>query len=605
MAKIIGLGTMKIFENIQNIHTLLEKLPPQITQEHLKIISIQNFVKTPRDASFALVESLDDEIFEDKEAQIRQTYSIALDSAPQNPHFSQNLAFLLTLQNNAQFAKIAFPRGFEVPKNMEAFDALFERVKIAQILQNIILRNLDAQKNLIYERLKSAESPLQSELKFTLIQSKNFVDSADGKLEFEIEGVDCAKNNIISLQMGAKICAYKAPKASKAGRNLKGEFIIPKEKSALPPPTFSDDIKMRETSDGREFFTTKSGFVIFAENHISFSDELSLQNISLKDNYNFLGELSVPARVVISTKDEFSDAVQNGVKILANQIVVNGSVGAGAELVAQRIEVSAQSHKDAILRCKNAKIATHRGTLECESAEIDTLEGGEIIAENISINKANGGEISSSTIKIKEAFFGNIIRFCEKLSIEVLKGGDNKFIFTPVASAKIRTKIEALKDEMDTNIAREAELKAKESALTYKYNKFHQTARDLKVQIADDKAKNRATPDYVLKNYKAFLEIVSALKGAKAQILELNKAQNLIIKSIRESQQCVFSAEFLCKDGWLKYNDVIFELISPKLYQTTTIIKGVGRYHFDEQERRIIHQKTFSASDENIDNQGF
>lgn len=596
---------MKIFENIQNLEVFLEKLPPQITQEHLKIISIQNFVKTPNDASFALVESLDDEIFEDKDAQIKQAYSIALDSAPQNPLFSQNLNFSLTLQSNAQFAEIAFSSGFEVPKNLEAFDALFERVKIAQILQNIILRNLDAQKNLIYENLKSAESPLQSELKFTLIQSKNFIDSADGKLEFEIEGIDCAKNNIISLNAGVKICAYKAPKASKAGRNLRGEFIIPKEKSALLPPTFSDDIKMREIADGREFFTTKSGFVIFAQNHLSFSTELSLQNISLKDNYNFLGDLSAPARIVISTKDEFSDAVQNGVKIRANKIVVNGSVGASAELVAQSIEISAQSHKDTILRCKNAKITTHRGVLECEGAEIDALEGGEIIAENISINKANGGEVSSSAVKIKEVFFGNTIRFCEKLSIEMLKGGDNKFIFTPLASAKIHAKIEALKDEMDKNIAREAELRAKEKALIYKYNKFHKTARDLKAQIADDKAKKRATPDYVLKNYKAFLEIVSALKDTKAQILELNKAQNLIIKSIRESQQCVFSAEFLCKDGWLKYNDVIFELISPKLYQTTTIIKGVGKYHFDTKEKRVIHQKTFSANNENIDNQGF
>lgn len=602
---------MKIFENIQNLSTLLEKLPPQITQERLKIISIQNFVKMPRDASFALIERLDDEIFENKDAQIKQTYSIALDSAnlahlAQNLRNLQNLAnFSLSLQNNAQSLAITFPSGFEVPSEIKDFDLLFERVKIAQILQNVILRNLDAQKNLIYEKLKSVSSPLKSELKFTLAQSKNFIDSADGELAFEIKGVDLNKKNVISLNAGAKICVYKNPKNGIAGRNLKGEFIIPKAKNATLPPTFSEAIKMSENADIREFFTTQSGFVIFEKNHLFFSQELSLQNLVLKDNYNFLGDLNVPARVIVGTKDEFSDAVQNGVEIRANEIIINGSVGASVSLEASKIEISAQTHKDAILRCKSAKIATHKGILECESAEIDSLEGGKITAKKIRANKASSGEILANEAEIKEIFFGNAIRFCDKCSIEVLKGGDNKFIFTPLASAEIATKINALKNEMDENLAREASLKAKESALIYKYNKFHKTAQDLKAQIEANKAKNRTTPDYILKNYKAFLEIVNGLKALKSEIVALNKAQNLIIKSIRECQQCVFSAEFICKDGWLKYNDVIFELISPKLYQTTTIIKGVGKYHFDEQERRVIHQKIFSASDENINNQGF
>ena len=607
---------MKIFENIQNPRTFLENLPAK----RLKILSIQNFVKMPKDASFALVESLSDEIFEDKDAQIKQAYSIAVDSADSTDltddstnmvlaNDSTKNQFSITLKNNAESAEIAFFAGFAVPKNLEAFEALFEHIKIAQISQNIILRNLDAQKNLIYKMLKNAENPqgapLQTELKFTLIKSKNFVDSADGELEFEIGGVDLAGQNVIALNAGDKICAYKPPQTGKAGRNLMGEFVIPKAKNAILPPTFSDAIKMSENAYTREFIATQSGFVIFSKNHLSLSAELRLQNVELRDNYNFLGDLNAPVRVVIGTKDEFLDAVQNGVKITANHIVINGSIGAGVELVAHRIEISAQSHKSAILKCKSAKIATHRGILECESAIIESLEGGEVRAQNIAIHKANGGEITANTIKINEVFFGNAIRFCEKLTIETLKGGDNKIIFTPLASGKNQQKIKSLLNEFEANQTTEQNLKKKENALIYKYNKFHQTAKDLKAQIADDRAKNRTTPDYILKNYKAFLEIVGELKRIKSEILNTNKAQNLIINEIRKHQQCVFNAEFICKNGWLKYNDVIFELISPKLYQTTTIIKGIGKYRFDAQERHIIHQKTFSASDENIDNRGF
>lgn len=590
-----------IFQNVENIPSFIENISikSNIPKEQIfiKILRIKNFIKTLEDKSFELVDEISEEIFEDKGTQIKQTYDVKI-------YKKTKRDFYITLHNNAQSLEITFNQNFEVPKNIDDFEALLQEILALQIMENVVLKDIDSQKNLLYERLKSVESPLKNDLRFILTESKNFVDSKEGELVFEINGIDLSKKNIIALKQGVKICVYKLAINGKAGRNLKGEFITPEAKTSLPPSN-SDEIKKVENDGFYEYFSNKNGFVILADNHFSFNNEINLQNVELKDNYNFLGDLDTDSRIVISTNDEFEDALKNGVSLKANTINISGNLGANTQLEAREINISGQTHKSTMINAKNATINVLRGSLECESANIESLEGGSISSENLTINKANGGEITANTINIIEVFSTNIIKFSTKLIINSLKGGDNKIVFTPLANKQTKQKIESLLKDLEAKQQLEKQLQSKENALIYKYNKFHQTARDLKAQIADDRAKNRKSPDYVIENYKAFLEIVNSLKATKLSLQDNTKEQHYAINTIREYQQNIFSAEFLCKDGWLKYNDVIFELVSPKTYQTKTIIKGIGKYYFDIKQKSIIHQKIFTSENEEINNQGF
>lgn len=591
-----------IFQNIENIPSLLENISikSHIKKEQLfiKILNINNFIKTKDDKSFELIDEISDEIFEDKNIQIKQSYDIKI-YKKKEPQL-----FYITLQNNAQSLDIVFLQGFEVPKNIEDFENLSQQIQSLELMQNVILKDLDAQKNLIYEKLKNVESPLKNDFSFCLMESKNFVDSKDGELDFCVDGIDLTKKNIIALKANTKICAYKLATKGIAGRNLKGEFITPEAKTSLPPSN-GDEIKRVEKNGFYEYISVKNGFVILADNHFSFNNELNLQNVELKDNYNFIGDLDTDTRIIISTNDEFEDALKNGVKLMANEINISGNLGANTQLNANKINISGQTHKSTIIMAKNAIINVLLGNLECDNAKIESLEGGSVCGENIEINKANGGEIIANHININEVFSSAIIKFSTKLIINSLKGGDNKIIFTPLASKQSKEKIQYLMQDLEAKQLLEKQMQSKENALIYQYNKFYQTAKDLKAQIADDKAKKRKSPDYVITNYKAFLEIVNSLKATKIALSNNTKEQNYIINTIREYQQNIFSAEFLCKDGWLKYNDVIFELISPKVYQVKTIIKGIGKYVFDSKEKSIIHQKIFTNNSEKINNQGF
>lgn len=594
---------ISFIQNIDNVGKLLDKISAEKGIERNELVAeihaVKSYVKKQGSEAFEFVEDISDEVFEDKNAQIKQSYDVAIF------HTKEERKFHIEVLHNAEFIDLICKAGFEIPKNITEFETLAFAVIALKAEQGIILRDLDKGKNILYEHLKDLDSPLKSEFRFCILKSKNFIDSKEGKIDFYIDGVDLAKKNIIALKENVKICNYTLAKLGKIGRNLRGEIITPEAKTSLPP-SCSDEIKKNESNGNYEYFSNKNGFVIFEGNHFSFSNEISLQNVELRDNYNFLGDVDTKSRIVVSTGDEFEDALKSGVILRANQISINGNLAANTTLEANEIEINGQTHKTTIMQCKKATISTHRGILDCNSANISAFEGGIIRGENLEIAQANGGEMEANTININELFSGASIRFGTKLVVNSLKGGDNKIIFTPLASRHTKQKIESLLKELEANQTSEQSLKKKETALIYQYNKFQQTARELKAQIEDNKAKNRQTPDYVIKNYKAFLEIVSALKSTKSEIQKLGKEHTIIINTIREYQQNIFSAEFLCKDGWLKYNDVIFELISPKVYQSKTIIKGIGKYQFDAQEKCIVHHKIFSnENDEEINNQGF
>ncbi|MGX3010798.1 hypothetical protein ACWIUD_04420 [Helicobacter sp. 23-1044] len=589
-------------QNVENVAYLLNKISAEngIERDELvaEIHAVKSFVKGANGV-FEKVEDISDEVFEDKSIQIKQSYDVAIF------HTKIERKFYIEVLHNGESVDIIFKAGFEIPKNIAEFETLAFAVIALKAEQGIILRDLDNGKNVLYEHLKDLDSPLKSDLRFCLLKSQNFVDSKDGKIDFFIAGVDLAKKNVIALKENTKICTYALAKLGKIGRNLKGEIITPEAKTSLPP-SCSDEIKKSEIDGIYEYTTAKNGFVIFEKNHFSFSNEISLQNVELKDNYNFLGDVDTKSKIVVSSGGEFEDALKSGVNLIANQISISGNLAANTNLVANEIEISGQTHKTTTMTCKKAQIATHRGILDCECANITALEGGIINGENIEIAKANGGEICANNINIIELFSGANVKFSAKLVMDCLKGSDNKIIFTPLASRQTKQKIQSLLNELESNQNNEQILKKRETALSYQYNKFAKTARELKAQIEDNKAKNRATPEYVLNNYRAFLEIVHNLKATKSELEAIAKQHTIIINTIREYQQSVFSAEFLCKDGWLKYNDVIFELISPKVYQSKTIIKGIGKYCFDSGEKCIVHHKIFrSESDEEINNQGF
>ncbi|MDE6886141.1 MAG: FapA family protein [Helicobacteraceae bacterium] len=589
-------------ENVaEMIHKASIKLNVSPQELEINLQSFKNYVKNKDSQAYVDVDNAkldDDSYFDNQDITLKQTYDFSITKIKYR-------FFDIKVENNFENVILVLFRGFKPPKTLQEIETLINEINSLKVLNGIFLRKIDSEKNKIIEEIKSIQNILQEDVFINLSNAPSFRNARDGEIKFVSKNIDMNKKNIICVKANTKICEFHLSTRGNAGRNLAGIYIIPQQKVSTPP-TFGENIIEIQKENYNEYLNKDSGFVIFENNNLSFCTELNLVNVQIRDNYHFSGDIDSNTTITISTKSEFEDALKNGVSIMANKIIVNGNIGAKTIIKANELQISGQSHKDSIIFATKAMINVHKGTLESSSAKINSFESAEIKSEDVEITKVNGGIIESKNINIIELYSNSSISFSNKCVINSLKGGGNKIIFTPLADLTIKEKITELMQNLSLNKDKQKALELQLKKLIYKYNKYKDTAQELKQIIQNDKEKNQPTKEYVLQNYNSFLQISKSIQQTKLKMENLNNEIQNLSNNIKEYQKSIFDAEFLCKDGWLKYNDVIFTLIVPKVSTSKTIIKGIGRYYFSSEEKRLIHQKIFkNDEDETINNQGF
>lgn len=599
----------KIINDVDNIPKMLEYLSVKshisIDDFEIRIKSYNTYMKKKgadffemlKDDDMDLID--DDEIFENEENDFRQSYNIQVSKKTKENDFN------IKINNDFESLDLVLYKNFIPPKDTDEFDDFIDSINALKATRGILLRKLKDEREIITANLENIKDALKDDLVVNLYTSKVFRDSKDAKINFHIKDIDLSKKNIICAKENTLFCEFYFAQTGTRGRNMRGIFTESKEKENNPPK-ITDDFRDIDEGDHKKYFNIKSGFIIFDENKFSFSQELSFQNLKTRDNYNFVGDLDSDTSLSIGTDGEFEDALKDGVSIMASKITINGNIGANTKIQAKELIIIGQTHKDSTIKANKADINVHKGKLDSNIAKIKSLEGGNVDSNDLEIIKANGGILAANNININELYSNSTIKFSNKCIINTMNGGGNKIVFSPLGSKKLREKILDLETKLENTILNQKMINKKAESFIYKYNKYQNTAKDLKKIIEKNKEENEKTPDYVVKNYNSFLKIVESIKSLKRQNLDIEKDKTRIMQDLKDIQKEIFDAEFICKDGWLKYNDVLFELIYPKISSSKTIIKGIGRYYFEPKERRIIYQKIFkNDSDDMIDNHGF
>ncbi|RAX54234.1 hypothetical protein CCY99_04280 [Helicobacter sp. 16-1353] len=599
----------KIINDVDDISKILNYLSVKshipIDDLEVRIKSYNTYMKKKGAEFFELLKDDDmdliddDNLFESDSVDFRQSYNIQIFKKQKKDNFG------IRINNNFESLDLILHKGFSLPKDINEIENFIDSINALKATKGILLRKLKDEKEIISKNLQYIKDTLEDDLVINLYTSKIFRDSRDSKIQFFIKDIDLSKKNIICAKENTLICAFYPAKDGVEGRNMQGIYTKSEAKVNNPLAITADFNEIVE-NDCKKYINLKSGFVIFYENSLSFNEELSFQNLKIKDNYHFIGDLDSNTSLLIGTDDEFEDALKDGVSIMASKITISGNIGANTRVKANDLVVMGQTHKDSTIIANKASINVHKGKLDSNSATIQSLESGDIDCNDLEIIKANGGTLAANNININEVYSNSIIKFSNKCVVDIMKGGGNKIIFTPLGNKKNREKILNLEKNLKNNVLNQKALNLKLESLIYKYNKYKNTAIDLKNIIQKHIARNEEIPDYVVKNYNSFLDIVESIKALKTQNLDMEQEKIQIKQDLKTTQEEVFNAEFICKDGWLKYNDVLFELIFPKANSSKTIIKGAGRYYFEPQERKIIHQRIFkNDSDETIDKYGF
>ena len=103
-----------------------------------------------------------------------------------------------------------------------------------------------------------------------------------------------------------------------------------------------------------------------------------------------------------------------------------------------------------------ANVNTHRGTLRCHQAEINTLDGGEVHATNVHIKNAQSGSVYAQDVTIDSVEENVKVIASHSITVHNVRSTNNTFLIdykqVPIILSKlafIDTDIKALNTELD------------------------------------------------------------------------------------------------------------------------------------------------------------
>jgi hypothetical protein len=383
-----------------------------------------------------------------------------------------------------------------------------------------------------------------------------------GRIDYKRRGY------ILAVEENECIIEYIKPKDGRAGRNAQGKFLAVQEPSSNHEVniTISENILKKEDDERILYLAKRSGYVNESSpNSFDIDDQMEIDEISFKSTGNIETSMDSHVKINIKEADAFKDAIGPGMSVETSEINIEGNVGSGARIKANKLDIGGQTHKTSQIEAKNAHISVHRGEFNGDEVEIDRLEGGKIIADKVHVKQVIGGEIIAKEVLIDELGSNASITASDKIEITELKGHDNKFVIDPSVTKEFNESIMKINQEL-----KELRLKIKPIPKNLEerkrlIDKTKPTVQMVKEKISELKADGKNPPATLLGKIKEFQEMVNKYN----ELLRSYKNQKERIKDLKsdldEVQLKVFAAKIINHSSWLEYNEIKFKLLSPEI----------------------------------------
>ncbi|MCR8678573.1 MULTISPECIES: flagellar assembly protein A [Campylobacter] len=560
-------------------------VPPEYLD--FDILEIFTSYKNNQQAEFALAEDVsifdDDEFFLDENLSIMQSYKVKFYDTREDirPHLPK-----ITLGANKYSTKVVatikedtsvkYTPTFE----KELINTIYKKMLKAGFLIDLRCKDFKKRVSRLTSILRINEMIEKSE---TIVVATGIdpVLSMDGKLLVYYKNNNDDSNNddkkkgrrdidrgfLSGVIEGDLIMEYIKPTIGSCGRSLKGD-IIPVE---APKNTeenqiiVSQNIKAEESEDHIKYIALKSGYVIEEGNKYDIKEEIDVGSVNLKSTGSITTSLDSDVRINIKESDYLSDAIGSGMKVETSEVRAIGNVAKDAVIKAKSVVIEGNTHAQSKIYTQDANISLHMGYLECDEAHIDRLEGGKIKAKKAYIGCVLGGDIEADEIYIKTLHSNSVIRASTLISIDELKGDNNRLI-VDVSSildqngevTKHHKKIQALEDE----------LKVLPKDLEYKKNVIESNKNSInmiKNRLLEMRQEGITPPAAFLNKLKDFQGLVAdynqILKRINSKQIELATLKDELISM----ESIIFDAKIINRDRWTELNEIKFKLIEPPI----------------------------------------
>ncbi len=522
---------------------------------------------------------ISDSVWLNEKLSIRQTYDIFLRFAhPQSDEILLNLSFG---GNKNLTSVVAFIKPTSKFANFDELEVKLGREFIKRKLKMGILIGIydDGMRRDIasfceYVRKKGK---LDREFKIELFHGPDFVPSRDDSIEFVFQKSSSKdpKSGVFATKAGSDLIVYQKARMGILSRDAKGRLLKPSEPKTTKQIDFKvgDGVEIIDNENETIFRAKKTGFVIFENGEIDVKEEISLQDVNLKTGSIDAG-MDSDSKLDIMDDNPDSEAIGDNMSVRAAVVNVRGSVGANATIIAKEVSIGGQTHKTSKITATKAHIKNHKGYVEADEVEIDTLEGGEVVAKKATIGTAIGAKIKADICHIKILGSNNIINATKLIEIETPQGGENRLSIEAAANASDMKALNELQEKishLEKSISEKEEFVTKEMQAIEAQTK---TVGEIKAKIEEERKKNSPLANVLLAKLKHFALNVEKVKKIESELAEEKAALQLLLSEVNLLQYRVLDAKILALSPWQGYNSVLFKLIFPPREFSYKIIEG-------------------------------
>jgi hypothetical protein len=282
------------------------------------------------------------------------------------------------------------------------------------------------------------------------------------------------------------------------------------------------------------------------------------------------------AKLDITDDNPDSEAIGDNMSVRAAVVNVQGSVGANATIVAKEVNIGGQTHKTSKITAAKAKIKHHKGYVEGDEIEIDTIEGGEVVAKKVVVGTAIGAKIKADECHIKVMGSNNLIETTRLIEIETPQGGENRLVVEAAANA---SDIKAL-NEIENRISKlQKSIDEKEAIVKKEMQEIESQTKnvaEIKAKIEEEKKKNSPLANVLIAKLKHFAKKVENVKKIEQELIEDKESLKSVLEEADLLQYRVLDAKIMALSVWQGYNTVSFKLMFPPREFNYKIMEGAN-----------------------------
>ncbi len=397
---------------------------------------------------------------------LQQEYQIQI--RPLKPHRYLNLKFsIATDKTKSKVIAIIDPTS-KIPLKKGVQEWIKETLTNKMLRHGLLIglydQDLDREINRLIAKIQK-EGPLA--FLYRLPIGEFFLPTlpVNDKIILHYKEMNKTNSMVEGVHPGDMILEYILPKAGRDGRSCNGDHISvpePVVKFASYIVVDPETIRSEEDEESTRFYASVSGYVERRQGIFYISQELQIENASLKKTGSIETGLDRDVSLKINRKVDNEDAVGMGVNIDVQKLDVSGTVGGNSTIQAIEVNIGAQTHRKSQINVSEiATIHLHRGDLKAKEAKISILEAGKVEADIVHVKKMVGGEIIAREVHVDTLYSNARITALESITIKKIEGNGNNLVIDPHAIESYHQKIVDLEDEIKEKNA-QLQLESKE-----------------------------------------------------------------------------------------------------------------------------------------------